>query len=135
MTLSSGGKGRKQGFEIIQLILDLIAQFDYKCLFIINMNPSAYELINATHPMEHHFISIIHCQPFNSQDLKEMVMRRHRSSGLKFRIEKKKEENISEIALARLFNRYFDQSDGNPGTVLYQLVKQYREGIGWDHLY
>ncbi len=112
----------EQGFGIIYLILDLIAQFDYKCLFIINMNPSAYELINMTYPLEHHFISIIHCQPFNSQDLKEMVMRRHRSSGLKFRIEKKKEENISEIALARLFNRYFDQSDGNPGTVLYQWL-------------
>jgi len=117
----------EQGFEIIQLILDLIAQFDYKCLFIINMNPSAYALINATHPMEDHFISIIHCQPFNSQDLKEMVMRRHRSSGLKFRIEKKKEDNISEISLARLFNRYFDQSDGNPGTVLYSWLSNIKK--------
>lgn len=112
----------EDGFEIIHLILDLISQFDYKCLFILNLNPFAYELINTMHPMEHHFISIIHCQPFNSQDLKEMVMRRHRSSGLKFKIEKKKEENISEIALARLFNRYFDQSEGNPGMVLYQWL-------------
>jgi oligoribonuclease (3'-5' exoribonuclease) len=112
----------EDGFEIIELILDLIGQFDYKCLFIINMNPFAYELINKIYQMEQHFISIIHCQPFKSEELKEMVMRRHRSSGLKFRIEKKKEENISEIALARLFNRYFDQSDGNPGTVLYQWL-------------
>jgi hypothetical protein len=51
-----------------------------------------------------------------------MVMRRHRSSGLKFRIEKRKEENISEIALARLFNKYFDHSEGNPGTVLYHWL-------------
>jgi amino acid transporter len=112
----------EDGFDIIELILDLIGQFDYKCLFIINMNPFAYELINKIYQMEQHFISIIHCQPFKSEELKEMVMRRHRSSGLKFRIEKKKEENISEIALARLFNRYFDQSDGNPGTVLYQWL-------------
>jgi amino acid transporter len=110
------------GFEIIELILELIGHFDYKCLFIINMNPFAYELINKIYKMEQHFISIIHCQPFKSEEFKEMVMRRHRSSGLKFRIEKKKEENISEIALARLFNRYFDQSDGNPGTVLYQWL-------------
>jgi amino acid transporter len=112
----------EDGFEMIKLILDLIGQFDYKCLFIINMNPFAYELINKIHQMEHHFISIINCQPFKSEELKEMVMRRHRSSGLKFRMEKKKEENISEIALARLFNKYFDHSNGNPGTVLYQWL-------------
>ncbi|KPL20948.1 MAG: hypothetical protein AMS23_10110 [Bacteroides sp. SM1_62] len=112
----------EKGFEIIRMILDLISRFDYKCLFIINMNPFAYELINSMHPMEGHFISIINCQPFNSQEIKEMIMRRHRSSGLKFRIDKKREESISEIALARLFNRYFDQSNGNPGTALYQWL-------------
>ncbi len=112
----------EQGFEIVSLVLDLIGRFDYKCLFIINMNPFAFELINSMHATESHFISIIHCQPFNSQEIKEMIMSRHRSSGLRFRIEKKSEDNISEIALARLFNRYFDQSDGNPGTALYQWL-------------
>jgi amino acid transporter len=113
-----------QGFEIIKLILQLIGRFDYKCLFIINMNPFAYELINGMINMENNFISIIECQPFNSEELKEMVMRRHRSSGLKFRLDKKDEEKISEIGLARLFNKYFDQSDGNPGTVLYQWLNE-----------
>lgn len=111
-----------QGFEVIRLVLDLISRFDYKCLFIINMNPFAFELINSMHPMEGHFISIIHCQPFNSQEIKEMIIRRHRSSGLKFKMERKKEESISEIALARLFNRYFEHSNGNPGTALYQWL-------------
>ena len=88
----------------------------------MNMNPFAFELINSMHPLEGHLISLIDCQPFNAEEIKEMVMRRHRSSGLKFRIEKKKEEGISEIALARLFNRYFDHSNGIPGTALFQWL-------------
>jgi len=112
----------EQGFEVIKLILDLIGQFDFKCLFILNMNSFTYELINKIINVDDHFISIINCKPFNSEELKDLVLRRHRSSGLKFRIEKKKEENISEIALARLFSRYFDLSGGNPGTVLYQWL-------------
>ncbi len=112
----------EQGLEIIKLILDLIGTFNFKCLFIINMNPFTYDLINGICTMDSHFISIIYCQPFISEELKEMVLRRHRSSGLKFRVQKREEEHISEIALARLFNRYFDQSDGNPGTVLYQWL-------------
>ena len=82
----------EQGFELINLILDLISQFSYKCLFIVNMNPFTFELIGSIHQMENLFTSIINCQPFNSQELKEMVMRRHRSSGLKFRLEKKKKK-------------------------------------------
>ncbi|MEZ5084473.1 MAG: hypothetical protein R2750_13670, partial [Bacteroidales bacterium] len=112
----------ERGFEVIKLILELIAKFDYKFLFIVNMNPFAYELINGMLTMENHFISIINCRPFNSEELKEMVMRRHRSSGLKFKIRKKHEDHISEISLARLFNKYFDESEGNPGTVLYHWL-------------
>jgi len=112
----------ESGFEIAQLIMNLMAKFDYKVLFIINMNPFTYELINQTHHIEHQFISVINCQPFNSEELKDLVLRRHESSGLKFNIFNKNEEDISEITLARLFNKYFEISEGNPGAVLYQWL-------------
>lgn len=112
----------EQGFEIVQLIMDLMAKFDYKCLFIINMNPFAYQLINDVHHIEHQFISVIECQPFNSEDLKDLILRRHESSGLKFHFQDKDEDDISEITLARLFNRYFEMSKGNPGAVLFQWL-------------
>jgi len=112
----------EKGLEIIKLILQLINKFDYKCLFIINTNPFTYDLINGMINMENNFISVINCHPFNSEELKELVIRRHRSSGLKFRIDKKEEDKITDIGLARLFNSHFDQSDGNPGTVLYQWL-------------
>lgn len=112
----------EQGFDFLEMLLELMGRFDYKCLFVINMNPFAYELINGVLKMENHFISIINCRPFTSEELKEMIMRRHRSSGMKFSIRKREEGQISEIALAKLFNRYFDLSDGNPGSVLYQWL-------------
>ncbi|MDP2423944.1 MAG: hypothetical protein Q8M23_06325, partial [Bacteroidales bacterium] len=112
----------EEGLEVIEMIMDLIGKFEHKCLFIFNMNPFTYELINGMLKIENHFISIIHCRPLNSKELKEMIMCRHRSSGLKFKLEKRNEESISEIALAKLFNKYFDQSNGNPGAVLYQWL-------------
>ncbi|MCF8365564.1 MAG: hypothetical protein K9H16_07275 [Bacteroidales bacterium] len=117
----------ENGLEIVKLILRLIEKFAFKCLFIINMNPFTYDLINRMIDIENHFISIIFCHPFNSEELKELVIRRHRSSGLKFKIEKTYEDKISEIALARLFNKYFDESDGNPGTVLYHWLSNIRK--------
>jgi hypothetical protein len=56
-----------------------------------------------------------------------MVIRRHRSSGLKFKLDKREEESLSEVGLARLFNGYFDLSDGNPGTVLYHWLSNIRK--------
>lgn len=122
----------EKGLDVIKLIFELIGKFDYKCLFIINMNPFTYELINGMYSMESHFVSIIKCRPFNSEEIKELVLRRHRSSGLKFRLDQKDEEDFSEITNAKLFNKYFDISEGNPGTVLYQWlcnIKKVSSGI------
>ena len=45
-------------------------------------------------------------------------MRRHRSSGLKFYLNNRMEDELSEIRVAGLFHKYFNFSEGNPGTAL-----------------
>lgn len=106
------------GMDGVKTIEWLIATYSYKCLFLINTNPFAYELINKLHRLEHLFISTIRSRPFLSEELRDLVMSRHRSSGLHFRLSKKDEQQISDIKIARLFNRYFDFSEGNPGVAL-----------------
>ena len=83
-----------------------------------DQNPFAFELMNRVKGLEHRFISVIQLSPFDSLDLQEMIIRRHRSSGLKFILKNKEEEAMSEFRLARLFNQYFDYSEGNPGVAL-----------------
>ena len=107
-----------EGMGVIRMVTALISSYADKCLFVINMNPFAYELINKIDNIHDRFIASIWCQPFSSIELKNLIMTRHRSSGLTFTMENKKEGGISDIRLARLFNEYFDYSDGNPGVAM-----------------
>ncbi len=106
------------GYHVVSKVFQLMNDFSDKCLFVINMNPFAYKIINETKKIEDNFISIISNMPFDSEEIKEMIIRRHHSSGLKFKLQKKNEENISEFKLAGLFNKYFDNTKGNPGVAL-----------------
>jgi len=68
--------------------------------------------------MESYFLSIIHCEPFDAKDLKDIILLRHRSTGLRFRIGKAEEGNISDWKLAKFFTALFDISRGNVGIAL-----------------
>ncbi|MCF8368868.1 MAG: amino acid permease [Bacteroidales bacterium] len=108
----------QEGYQVINKVAKLINEFAHKCLFVINMNPFAYKVINSVTKIEDNFISIISSMPFDSEEIKEMIIRRHHSSGLKFRLQNTDEESISEFKLAGLFNKYFDSTNGNPGVAL-----------------
>ncbi len=106
-----------QGMEVIELIGDLIDQFGDKILFVANLNAYAYRLINEAAKLEDHFIEIINMMPFDAEELSELVLKRHKSSGLKVNgIEK--EEQLSELQIAALFHSYFKYSHGSPGVTL-----------------
>lgn len=107
-----------EGWEVIRLLQRLINDYSGKYLFITNMNNYAFELMNKMLNLKNEYISVITLMPFDTKELKEMIMRRHRSSGIKFILNKKKEESLSDIQMAKLFNKYFDYSEGNPGTAL-----------------
>ncbi len=82
------------------------------------MNPYAFELMNKMVNLQDAFISVIALRPFDSREIQEIIIRRHRSSGLKFVLNKREEDDLSEIRMASLFNKYFNYSEGNPGTAL-----------------
>ena len=109
---------RSNGYEVIKEILQLINLFSNKCLFILSSNPYAYTLINRVLNIQHHFISVIECQPFTAEDLKNLILLRHKSSGMKFTVQGTPEDELSAFRTARIFNGYFDYSLGNPGVAL-----------------
>ncbi len=112
----------ENGYAVISLFLDLIKKFKDKCLIVANISTTAYQRISEIQNLADHFISVISIKPFDSEELKELIMRRHRSAGIKFSLGKKHEDIMSEIRLAGLFNKYFNYSKGNPGTALYAWV-------------
>ena len=82
------------------------------------MNIFAYELVNSILDLQDHMIGVIQCQPFDSESLKTLIMKRHESSGLSFILENRTEESMSQLRMAKLFSKYFDFTKGNPGVTL-----------------
>jgi len=106
-----------EGLEIINLLERLIDTYGQRILFVINVNPHTYKIINQLTDFSDGFIEIINLSPFDAKEIKELVLGRHRSSGLSIKY-KSSEEEISDLQLAQLFNSYFNYSQGNPGTAL-----------------
>jgi CheY-like chemotaxis protein len=64
------------------------------------------------------FIGIVQLSPFSTEEIKNLILSRHNSSGLHFRWNGKEERKLSELKKAELFDSYFTFSEGNPGVVL-----------------
>ncbi len=107
-----------EGSVMVQELMRLINEHSKRCLFIVNMNPTAYHLINLTSPIADYFLSVIPYQPFSTEEIERLVLLRHWSGGLTFLRNGREEDRLSEWNKVRLFNAFFDYSGGNPGVAL-----------------
>lgn len=107
----------QEGMAVIRMLEKLIDDYSNRILFVLNMNPHAFKLITHIADFSRHFIDIINFSPYNAEELKELIMKRHQSSGMAINIETSKIP-LNELQMAQLFNGYFNYSLGNPGTAL-----------------
>jgi len=108
----------ENGYKVIDMVRGLVDRYGHKCFFLINCNSYAFQLLNEVLSLEDTFLGIIRCEPFNAREIETAVMQRHRSTGLRFEVNRENEEDISELKLARLFNRIFSYTSGNIGVAL-----------------
>ncbi|MBK5277598.1 MAG: amino acid permease [Bacteroidia bacterium] len=111
-------RSAENGLTLIRHIKSLIERFSSKCLFVINMNQFAYATINVAEPLDTHCAGVVRCLPFNSLELKQLIMIRHKSSGLALNFGSGATKTFSEIKLAQIFNKLFAYSMGNPGVAM-----------------
>jgi hypothetical protein len=109
---------RSGGDEVLNKIIELIQVYSSKVLFILNCNMNSFNIIKKLVPMEDNCQSIIDCEPFNSKELQQLIISRHKSSGILFSYKDSSEESISQLSLSLLFNSYFNVSNGIPGVAL-----------------
>jgi hypothetical protein len=107
-----------EGTGVIEKILKQIEKHAQDVLIVMNTNPGAYELLRQLVPLQEVCIEQITLSPMDAEDLKEMILRRHTSSGMHFFLGRRAEQSLSRFSLARLFDLYFVCSDGNPGVAL-----------------
>jgi amino acid transporter len=106
------------GLKIIELLCDLIEKFGSKIFFIITVNLHAFYSINKFKKIDPWLLSTIDCYPFNAEELKSIILQRHKSGNLKFTYKGKKENEMRSWDYARLFNTYFNYTRGNVGLSL-----------------
>ncbi|MEQ9415038.1 MAG: ATP-binding protein, partial [Cyclobacteriaceae bacterium] len=111
------------GLRTIRLIKDLVDTYSHKCLIMVNMNPFAYEVLRKVEALDTYSLSTIRCQHFNAYDLRQLILTRHKSSGILFKLGDKLEADVNEVRLARLFNQIFEYSHGNPGMAMNAWLK------------
>jgi len=108
----------EQGFEVINQIIQLIENYSHQCLFVVNVNIHSFKLINQIQKIDKYFLNIIDCQAFSPEEIKDIVLFRHKSSGLNLKLENKQQEQLKSRDMAQLFSKYFSYSQGNIGTAL-----------------
>lgn len=115
------------GLSVIQQIVGLINKFGNRHLFVITCGKHFYRIINKINPIDDSFIHVIECEPFNTKELKEAVLFRHRSGGLKFRLNNRKEENFRTLDYAGLFSKHFNCSHGYIGLAMSQWIASIKD--------
>lgn len=109
---------RPQGTAVIQHIIHLSQQYGNKILFIVNVHEQSLVLIDQLTQLRTWSLDTIICRPFDARQLRDMILLRHQSGGLKLVIDKQNEDEMSNWEYAKIFNRIFDLSGGNPGTAI-----------------
>lgn len=118
------------GYRVVNMIIDLIDRFHEKFLFIVNVNMHAFNVINNIHKIESVFLNLIELEPFNAEQIKEIVMLRHKSGNLRFELFQKKHRKMHYWDNARLFAKHFAFSKGNVGVVLDSWIANIKEVQG-----
>jgi hypothetical protein len=120
----------QQGDAIIKHIEWMIREFGHQCFFILNMNNLALKLLLNLSKIEEYFLDVVECSPMTPEELKKVVLLRHKATGLKLKLENQTEEAISELNFARLFSRFHDYSRGNVGVTLHAWISNIQKVRG-----
>ena len=106
------------GWAVLQELLNLIRQYSRQTLMILNLNQYTYNFLAPMCDFQELALSVIECEPYDAEELKNIILLRHRSTGLRFEWDGIEDADISEWKLAKLFTGLFDYSRGNVGAAL-----------------
>ena len=120
-----------KGLAVVNKIIELINSHSHKLRFILTCNTHAFRLISRLNNLSGAFTGIVNCSPFNAEEIRDMILIRHRTSGFNFQLGKRKQAQFRSIDYAKLFAKYYSFSQGNALTALNAWplhVKQFHKG-------
>ena len=109
---------RPGGGDALEQLFELVKLYSSKVFFIINCNIHAYKPIQEIYNLNQYSQATINCSTLNAKELQQMILQRHKSSGLSLMYNGNDEETISQLSYSILFNRYLNVSEGIPGVAV-----------------
>ncbi len=106
------------GLKVLKLITNLVEEYGSRILFIITSNSHAYNSINRFVRIDSVLLSTIYCSPFNAEELKDIILQRHKSGNMQLVYQNTRESDLRSWDFAQLFNTYFNYTRGNVGLSL-----------------
>jgi len=108
----------EDGLAVVDCLLECVAAHGDRVLFVIEVGSLPFDVIDRMRPLSDHALAVVECGPLPAESLKEIVMLRHGSTGVRFSLEGRPEANLGEWRIAQLFSQYFGATRGLVGTVL-----------------
>ncbi|MDH3208024.1 MAG: AAA family ATPase [Gemmatimonadota bacterium] len=109
---------RSGGLEVVEYLLGLMDRFGGRCLFIVTVTTVTESLLRQLVRLEERFLASVHLDPFTAEQLRDIVLVRHRSTGMGLLVDGRPTQGMVDWRLARFFNQLFDRTRGNVGEAL-----------------
>ena len=111
--------GRERGGAAsLERLMSLIDRYSDRCFFVLNLRTRPFRFLDRLTRLSDRALAVIECGPLDAEALKDIVMLRHRSTGLAFTLDGRPEATLRDWRLARLFSAHFDSSRGMVGVAL-----------------
>jgi len=107
-----------EGTAVLERISDLVERFGDRVLFVIEMASPTLRFLQQYSAFGLGSLDTIECGPVDARTLKEIVLQRHASTGLRFSLDGRRDDELSDLAVAQLFTRHFDHTGGNIAAAL-----------------
>lgn len=102
------------GYQILDEIIRLISKFGSRIMFVLGCNVYAFKQMSGIVPFHNHLLARIECKPFDTRKIQQLIMLRHKSSGLNFSYKSASEQGVLPLRMAGLFHALFRYSQGIP---------------------
>jgi DNA-binding MarR family transcriptional regulator len=113
---------RAGGLDVVEHLLNLIDKFGGRCLFVVTVTPNSEALLKQLVRLEERFLASVPLDPFTAEALRDIVLVRHRSTGMELLVDGRETQGLADWRLARFFNQLFDRTRGNVGEALQSWI-------------
>lgn len=117
----------ENGTVLLDKLLEVFKEFSQKHFFILTFNNIAYQVIDEQISFSHLALHTVELQPFNSRELEDIIMFRHRTSGFDLQVNRTLPAGLTLVSQARLFSKIFRSSEGNIGSALLCWIANVRD--------